>query len=421
VPSRKNDLHYAFRLSCVLAFFGMLLAGCGGGGGSGGNDSAPGVGAIQSSVSSLDLGKTVIGSKSTRAFTVTNTGTASFLIGNTNPGAGFSIDRPCNSLAPNASCTITVEFSPTEQRAYSGSFSVGAQGISATINLSGIGNALDTQITNVTNSCPDPTVSVRVRVNEAIGTPVLNLVERNFSLIVSGSAVSPVSVDTVSIDEAASIGLMIDWSDSLGSYRQDLIDGSALFINSLRDFDRAGLYRFARDLDGNSIEFIDTDSAGKSRLVDGLFLSFVGAQNPTVIRDSLVKVLDVLQNEATSNRVVVLLTDGLRDRSTRTIDDVIERANTDNVAVFTIAFGDFGGPEAEWLERLAEQTGGRYFSSPDLNDLGGIYETILSLLSNQYVITFTNLAPKTTALLEVQVEDDAGNKGSDSRQIVACE
>jgi hypothetical protein len=406
----------------VLVAAAMFLVGCGGGGGgSGSGNNTPGVGAIQASLSAIDYGNKLIGTTTRRTFTITNTGTASFNVGNTNPGAGFTVIRPCNNLAPNASCTITVEFSPTEQRIYSGSFSVGAQGISATINLSGGGNGLDTQISRVTTSCPNPTVTVRVRVSDSNGDPTLNLLESNFTVKVGGNTVTPLSFVVVGIDEPASVGLMIDWSNSLRDYRQDLIDGSEIFINALRDVDRAGLFRFALDLDGNVVNFVDTDNAGKQALIDGLFSSYSGSLNPTFIRDNLVEVLDLIRDESNENRIVVLITDGRRDQSTLTLNQVIERANADNVAVFTIAFGDFGPAEAEWLEQLAERTGGRFFESPDLDDLADIYAAIRSLLSNQYELTFTNPSPGTSRLLEIAVVDDSGNRGDDARQIAACE
>jgi hypothetical protein len=404
----------------------LFLAGCGGGGGSsssgggggGGGGGTPGVGEIDASAASVDFGNVVIDATSSRTFTITNTGTASFPIGNTNPGAPFSVERPCDELAPNDSCTITVRFSPTEQGPFSASFDVGSQEINATINLSGQGDGLAVLIGSVTQSCPDPTVAVRVRVSDPSNVPVTGLDGSHFALTLGGADLDGFTTDSVSIDEPASVGIMIDWSNSLQAFRQDLIDGSTVFINSLRDVDRAGVFRFASAVDGNAEDFVLTDAAGKQQLVDGLNETFDGAQSPTFLWDALNDVLGRIDLEPNENRVVVHLTDGFDDGSTVTLDEVIALANDQNVTLFTIGFGNI---EFEPLERLAGETGGQFFEADeDLSNLGVIYDTILGLLSNRYELTFTNPNPGTAATLQVVVTDDMARQGEDDREIPAC-
>lgn len=408
----------------VLLAAAVVLAGCGGGGGgsssggsTGGGDT--GVGEISANASAIDFGDIVIDSTSARSFTITNTGTASFPVGNSDPGGPFAVDRPCDSLAPNESCTIVVQFSPQTQGTFTSSFDIGSQEINTTINVSGEGNGLSVAISSVEQACPDPALSVRVRVSDPAGEPVSGLAGTHFTTLIDGSEVAPDSFDTVNIDEPVTVGLMIDWSTSLESFRQDLIDGSKLFINSLRDTDAAGLYRFATAVDLNALDFVTTDATGKQQLIDALEnTAFDGSQSPTLLWDSVSDVLGRVENQASDNRVLVLLTDGFDDDSTATLDEVISDATANNVTVFTIGFGDI---EFEVLERLADETGGLFFPSPDLSDLGTIYDTLLGLLSNQYQLVLTNPTPNAATTLEVRVTDDTDRSGDDSREVAACQ
>ncbi len=93
----------------------------------------------------LAFGNVTVNTSQDRNVTVTNTGTANLTF--TNPpavtGTGFSrLAGGCTdtqTLAPNASCNITVRFSPTAAAGYSGNLSFQSDGGNASVNLTGTG------------------------------------------------------------------------------------------------------------------------------------------------------------------------------------------------------------------------------------------------------------------------------------------
>jgi hypothetical protein len=72
------------------------------------------------------------------------------------------------------------------------------------------------------------------------------------------------------------------------------------------------------------------------------------------------------------------------------------------------------------LQKLASQTGGQYFPSPDSSDLQAIYSRIAEVLSNQYLIEYTTSSNSgNTVSLDVEV-DNTGLQGADSRDATGC-
>lgn len=66
---------------------------------------------------------------------------------------------------------------------------------------------------------------------------------------------------------------------------------------------------------------------------------------------------------------------------------VVEKANESGIPVFTIGLGNV---YISALQQLADETGGQYFLAPDSTDLESIYQSILDILANQYVIEYVS-------------------------------
>ncbi len=111
---------------------------------------------------SVPFGSVNAGSSATQTVTVKNTGTASLsvgAVGSANPlAAPFSIKADtCSNqtVAPTASCTITVAFAPTATGAFTDSFNIPSNDpakSTVTMNVSGTGAAVPTAAITVTDS-----------------------------------------------------------------------------------------------------------------------------------------------------------------------------------------------------------------------------------------------------------------------------
>lgn len=403
----------------------LALAACGGGGSSGGGSSGgqssnpPPSPGISVSKSSIDFGAVVVGQTAQRKLTVSNTGNTTLDVTAGVTGFDFSADGTCTSLAPGDTCDFTVQFSPTEQRDYSVDLSLDSSATVPDITLTGTGQGLNVEISSASTECTTGTLSGRVIVSDATFAPIINLDKSRFSVSLNGSSIDPsaFTLEAVSSNEPVSVGLAVDWSRSLAGTRSDIAQRTEFFLDQFRDTDTAGVFRFASQVDGNAQDFIQTDAAGIQTLKDALYLSFDASDEATLLWDAADTVLDKTITQTNAKRAVVLISDGIDNTSTATEDEVIAKAVANNITFFTIGFGDV---EADVLVRLADETGGVYYEAPTATDLDAVYDSITSIVTNQYSITFTNPDPNTDGQLTVTVMDFSGNQGEDTRGVAAC-
>jgi hypothetical protein len=162
----------ACRLVSLIALLSTLLGACGGGGGGGSSGTPPSAPAVSLSVASLNYGAIVIASNASKSVTVQNSGTAALTIASgaiTISGADaaeFSQTKDCaTSLAPNASCTITVTFTAGAIGSKSATLSIAtnAAGSPSTVPLLGSvseANALAVKVDMGPLASTNPTANV---------------------------------------------------------------------------------------------------------------------------------------------------------------------------------------------------------------------------------------------------------------------
>lgn len=89
---------------------------------------------------SLDFGgASMLTASDARAITVTNSGAASLQVGAMQASAGFKVDHDCATLAPGASCTARVTFTPGAEGAIAGTLDLSTSAGAASVPLYGVG------------------------------------------------------------------------------------------------------------------------------------------------------------------------------------------------------------------------------------------------------------------------------------------
>jgi hypothetical protein len=113
--------------------------------------SATGLGSAYSVPSTFDFGNQVLSTSRPQVFTITNSGNLPLEISSVVGTGDFSASENCFSVAAGASCTITINFSPTAVGARTGTITIADNTSSATRHISLTGNGTDFQLTgNVT-------------------------------------------------------------------------------------------------------------------------------------------------------------------------------------------------------------------------------------------------------------------------------
>lgn len=215
------------------------------------------------------------------------------------------------------------------------------------------------------------------------------------------AAAQPVRYDQLSGQKATGRDFMLA-VDISGSMRYEdmriggrLVDRLAAVKAVLGDFverregDRLGLILF-----GQQAFLVTPLTLDRANVRYQLETSVVGlAGLDTAIGDALALAVKRLRERPASQRIVLLLTDGVNSAGEISPERATELAVELGVRVYTIGFGgdgeqDFfglslGRPNSEIdevaLQRMADATGGKYFRARDVGELAGIYQTLDTL------------------------------------------
>jgi len=246
-------------------------------------------------------------------------------------------------------------------------------------------------------------VTVYLSVLDGSEEPVAGLPESAFSIV----------EDDVPVDITDFIGggaqpvtavMLIDHSGSMSSNTkmQDAIDAALTFLDHLQDGrDRLGVIAF----DDQST------TLGRLRLLDDTIRSDLqgrirrlNAEGGTAYYDAVHQAVDLLSGTA-GRKVVLALTDGIDEHSSRTVSSAIEQAQDDNVVLYTIGLGE--NVERRVLRRMSQETGGQYHEEPSSSDLADLYAELAQSLQDEYSLTYNSPTPRldgTTRQVEVTVE-----------------
>jgi len=215
------------------------------------------------------------------------------------------------------------------------------------------------------------------------GQPITGLEQDQFRVFENGNELPITSFtnDYLPLD----LVLLVDTSSSL---RKDnaIVEvklAAVSFLRELEQGDRVRLYAF-----GSEPDLLYDFTTDRKRLVDAI--NGLDAIGETALFDSLHRGLDDLEGRRRGRKAIVLFTDG-RDSiyeeprtKARLLREGIVRAQNQEVAVFIIGLGRYINEAA--MERIAEETGGRYHHAANIRRLPRTFEEIVLDLKHQYLI-----------------------------------
>jgi Ca-activated chloride channel family protein len=130
----------------------------------------------------------------------------------------------------------------------------------------------------------------------------------------------------------------------------------------------------------------------------------------TALYDSLVFTLGELQR-VRGQRALVLLSDGLDERSRSSVEEVLELARRAAVTLYTIGIEDPNPTtpplDRHLLDKLADETGGRSFFVDDTAELTGVYAAIEREMRSRYLLAYysSNAGRRDFRLVDVEVDE----------------
>lgn len=235
-----------------------------------------------------------------------------------------------------------------------------------------------------------PQVTVYISAIDVNGEPV-GVAASQLVLDENGVEITPDYVSGVGEVGPLNTLLVIDISGSMNSLGKLAAakDAAKAYVNQSRPNDATGLLTFNTQYE--YVQPLTSDNQVMVAAIDGL-----RAYDDTAMYDALIRGVEIL-GPVSGRKAIIVLTDGMDNRSKSTPEDVITGISTGGLSISTIGLGDprhsegnLRGLDEAALMELAENAGGVYGYADDAEGLKNLYERYGRALQSEYVLTYTS-------------------------------
>ncbi|MEE8526798.1 MAG: VWA domain-containing protein [Thermoanaerobaculia bacterium] len=204
--------------------------------------------------------------------------------------------------------------------------------------------------------------------------------------------------------------LLIDRSASMEPHLARVSEAALSFVKAAAGApeDRVAVLSFA---DRVSVDAGFGAAAGQAERA----LAGLGARGGTALYDSLIQAFNTFEG-LSGPSAMLLFSDGQDESSRLTLEQTLETARRAGVTLYSVGLAEAFPDKASRrvLKDLAEETGGEAFFLAGLDELDGVYATILEQLRARYLIAYQSSSGKTDSeYRSVEVEVDV--KGAEVR------
>jgi len=223
-------------------------------------------------------------------------------------------------------------------------------------------------------------VEVYATVTDSHGRYVDDLTAKEFSIVEAdhSQAITAFENHTASV----SVALLFDTTGSMEGALPSLKSSALHLLDELRPDDTVAVYGFNDRV--AELQPFTTDKIAAKRAV-----LRAHAAGSTALYDALLRVNHDLSGRV-GKKVIIVFTDGDDNSSMLTAGDVIQRAKTRGVPIYTIAEGEaLESPQLlDQLENMARSTGGKPFVVRRLSDIASIFQKVSDDLMHGYLLAF---------------------------------
>lgn len=237
-----------------------------------------------------------------------------------------------------------------------------------------------------------PHVTVYVSVTDGNGEPA-EVEPSRITLSENGVEMTAESITGVGEKEnPITTMLVMDISGSMNANDklEAAKDAARAYVRQMRPNDRAGLMTF-----NTRIKLVQAITADSAQLLGAI--KKLKAKDDTAMYDALMQAIDELE-AIEGRKAIIVLTDGLDNRSQADAAQVIARIGPAGLSISTIGLGDpahpsggvLSGLDEAALSALAQTAGGAYGYANDSASLTRLYERYGRALQSEYAITYTS-------------------------------
>jgi VWFA-related protein len=227
---------------------------------------------------------------------------------------------------------------------------------------------------------------------DAEGLPLPGLTAENFRARVNGTEAPVTSVTRGQNSEVGiSVVLTLDTSSSMqGAFLEQAKAAAKQFLQGLRPQDSVAVVKFSTGV--QTVTPFTQNKAAAAAAIDQLV-----ADGATTLYQATMDSTSIAAASGGTRRAVVLLSDGLNFGGAATREDALADVGTAGVPFFVIGLG--AELDRDYLNELAESTGGQFAETPGPEGLTLLYQSVSELLRNQYILGLD------TTALELDVDE----------------
>jgi Ca-activated chloride channel family protein len=241
-------------------------------------------------------------------------------------------------------------------------------------------------------------VSVPVSVINRQGQYVVDLHQKDFRVYEDGREQTIVHFSNV--DQSFSVVLLIDTSGSTAPFIDQIKGAAKAFVEQLRPADTIRPVYFHGEIKPLTAEGINDPKlfdAAIDRIEPG------PVNMGTRLYDAVAFGLSALRPVA-ARKAVILITDGENTWGKATMKSTLREAEESDVVVYTLQYGDF--VPQNYLQQLADKTGGRYFKGGNINTIRQSFVAVAEELRRQYVLGYHPNEPERSGVRKIKVKVD---------------
>lgn len=235
-----------------------------------------------------------------------------------------------------------------------------------------------------------PKVTVYISVTDANGEPVA-VSPSQLVLRENGNIMTPDEVSGKGDIGPLTTLLVMDVSGSMNSGGKLLAAKAAAsaYIDQSRPGDEIGLLTF-----NTKTEYVQPLTNDRQALLQAI--ADLKARDDTAMYDTIARGIDILASTQ-GRKAIILLTDGLDNRSKKSPQEVIQMVSPQGLSVSIIGLGDpthskgsITALDEPALRALATEAGGVYGYANDETSLRNLYERYGRAMQSEYAITYTS-------------------------------
>lgn len=231
-----------------------------------------------------------------------------------------------------------------------------------------------------------PEIRVYVSVVDQKGNPVSNLKESDFILKEDGTKVNFTLPAAEISQNGFTTVLVIDRSGSMQDEgKMDAAKQAAItYIDLLSPQDNMAILTFSSDAKVVQDLTVDKDIL-KAKV------GTIVTESNTALLDGISRGTDLLL-PVNGRKAIILLSDGGENASRINRNDLMTKVRDAGFSVFCIGLGQ-GQIDADFLQKLASDSGGKMFLSPSPADLTSFYTLIHTQVSGEYKLVYNSPKP----------------------------